>query len=60
MKRKLTNSWGGENVLTSLGLPGSREGTEQLFGAFKSESGDEHFLPYDGGLAGQKLIDVQQ
>lgn len=37
------------------------EGTEELLGVFKSESGgDEHFLPYDGGLADQKLIDVQQ
>lgn len=39
-------------MLTSLGLPGCWKGTEQLLGAFKSESGrDEHFLQYDGELA---------
>lgn len=26
----MTSSWGVENVLTSLGLPGSWEGTEQF------------------------------
>lgn len=61
MKHELLNSWGGENMLTSLELPWSWEGAEQLLGAFQSESGgDELFLLYDGGLADQKLIDVQQ
>jgi len=57
MKRELTNSWDGENTLSSHG---SWEGTEQPFGALKSEAGgDEQFLLYDGGLADQKCIDVQ-
>lgn len=61
MNCEMTSSWGVENVLSSLGLPGSWEGTEEFFGAFKSETwGDEHLLPRDGGLTHQKLISVQQ